>query len=272
MVGEPKTEVDMTAVKITVLKRALHENLSKAHRGANALIKPCEVFADGQEFICGLNMPDGFCSWAWHDIFQMVLALLGGVSFDRGAFKGWMKDDNTVVACCTDGLRPVSFLLERIDTKSLINMSGIERPAPLEAYESERWGEFSYTLPGLDPGARYRVRLHFCEVHFTGPGKRRFSVESGGKKLAEDFDIFAEAGGAFKPIIREFEAAADKSGTLVLSFIKGAADYPKVCAIEIIQSAAGSVGKPVYAINAGGGACGAFAADRFFSGGNVANG
>jgi uncharacterized repeat protein (TIGR04076 family) len=262
----------MTAVKITVLKRALYEELSKTYRGGDAFIRPCEVFTDGQEFICGLNMPDGFCGWAWQDINRMVLALLGGGSFNKGTFRGWMKDDNNVVTCCTDGLRPVSFLLERIDTRSLIKTSKIERPAPPEAYESERWGEFSYAFPGLDPGARYKVRLHFCEVYHTSPDKRRFSVQSSGMKLFEDFDIFAMAGGAFKPIIREFEAAADKSGALVLNFIRGAVDYPKVSAIEIIPSAAGSAGKPVYAINAGGSAFGDFSADRFFTGGNVASG
>ncbi len=255
----------MTVVKITVLKRALNADLAKAHSASE--IKPCDVLADGQEFIAGSNMPEGFCGWAWTDISRMVLALQTGGSFDRGIFKGWMKQDNAAVACCTDGFRPVTFKLERVDTKSLISLSGVERPAPLEAYESERWGEFSYAFPGLDPRASYKVRLHFCEVYFTGLGRRRFNVECGGKRLLENLDIVAEAGGAFKPIIREFEAVADKSGVITLNFLKGLADNPKVSAIEIFQSASGPAGQPVYAVNAGGGACSAFSADRFFAGG-----
>jgi uncharacterized repeat protein (TIGR04076 family) len=263
-------EDEMTVVRITVLKRALHADLAKAHSGSQ--IKPCEVFKDGQEFIAGFNMPEGFCDWAWTDISRMTLALLTGGSFDRGVFKGWMKRDNTAVACCTDGFRPVTFKLERVDTKDLIDLSGTVRPAPLEAYESERWGEFAYTFPGLDPGARYAVRLHFCEVYFSASGRRRFGVECGGKSLLEEFDVIAEAGGAFKPVIREFEAVADGNGALALSFLKGTADNPKVSAIEISRSGSGAAQKPVYAVNAGGGACGAFSADRFFSGGNTLGG
>ena len=29
--------------------------------------------------------------------------------------KGWMKEENTMIACCSDGTRPVIFKIERID-------------------------------------------------------------------------------------------------------------------------------------------------------------
>ena len=29
--------------------------------------------------------------------------------------KDWMKDENTMIACCSDGTRPVIFKIERID-------------------------------------------------------------------------------------------------------------------------------------------------------------
>ena len=29
--------------------------------------------------------------------------------------KGWMKDENTMITCCSDGTRPVIFKIERID-------------------------------------------------------------------------------------------------------------------------------------------------------------
>ena len=29
--------------------------------------------------------------------------------------KGWMRDENTMIACCNDGIRPVIFKIERID-------------------------------------------------------------------------------------------------------------------------------------------------------------
>ncbi len=259
----------MTSVRITVLKRALHADLAKAHAGSP--IVPCGVFTDGQTFVAtGFNMPEGFCAWAWNDISRMVIALQSGGSFDRGAFRNWMKDDRSAIACCTDGFRPVTFKLDRVEVRDLIDASGVKQPAPLEAYESERWGEFTYSFPKLDPGATYRVRLHFCEVYFPGPGRRRFSVESGGKTLLSDFDVCAQAGGAYKAICRDVEATADEKGVLTLSFRKGAVDNPKLSAVEIFASNSGQAAKPVYAVNAGGEACGHFEADRFFSGGSVA--
>jgi uncharacterized repeat protein (TIGR04076 family) len=35
----------------------------------------------------------------------------GGAFFDGR----WMKQENTMIACCNDGVRPVVFKLERID-------------------------------------------------------------------------------------------------------------------------------------------------------------
>lgn len=29
--------------------------------------------------------------------------------------KGWMKEENTMITCCSDGTRPVIFKIERID-------------------------------------------------------------------------------------------------------------------------------------------------------------
>ncbi len=260
----------MVAIKITVLKRELFKEIVDTY--SNLDIKKCGMFKDGQEFIAGINsMPDGFCNWAWNDISKMVLALFTGGKFDQEAFSGWngwMKQDNTAIACCTDGFRPVVFKLERINTKSLFDLSKVKDPAPLDVYESERWGEFSYTLPNLSSDIMYLVRLHFCEVYHMAKGKRRFNVELNGKPILENFDIFTEAGGAYKPIIKEFTTTADKDGNIVLNFVKGMDDLPKLTAIEIIQTTKDMVGKSSYAINAGGKACEIFSKDSFYNGGN----
>jgi uncharacterized repeat protein (TIGR04076 family) len=56
--------------------------------------------------------PEDFaCGWAWNDIQKMVLALMAG-----GNFRQWMKEENTYIAWCTDGVKPVVFKLERRDT------------------------------------------------------------------------------------------------------------------------------------------------------------
>ena len=46
-------------------------------------------------------MPEGFCGWAWADIQKTVYGMA------RGGRKQF-------VTCCTDGYRPVVFLLEQI--------------------------------------------------------------------------------------------------------------------------------------------------------------
>ena len=103
----------MPTVKITVVKKTLNKELAEQYCGEPAGTCPC--FSEGQEFICGLDKPEGFCDWAWRDIHPMVAVLLTGGNFSSGIFKGWMKDTGTMIGCCTDGIRPVVFRIERID-------------------------------------------------------------------------------------------------------------------------------------------------------------
>ncbi len=96
-------------VKITVVKKSFFEDLAMVHRPK--ITSPCPSFVEGQEFLVdGINMPEGFCGWAWNDIYKLVIAFRMGASSPA-----LMKDNNSYVACCTDGIRPVSFKIERID-------------------------------------------------------------------------------------------------------------------------------------------------------------
>ncbi len=254
----------MKAVRIKVVRRALHEDLATAYGGRE--IRPCEVMHDGQEFLTSFGKPEGFCDWAWNDISRGVFALLTGGSFDQGVFQGWMKDRATLLSCCTDGFRPVSFLLERIDTLSLLDLAGASRPAPREVYGTERWGECRYDLGGLAPGARCLVRLHFAEIYFSRPGRRAFDVEVNGERVITGLDVLAAAGGAHRAVVREVETAADAAGAVAIRFMKGAADEPKISGIELFAN--GSA-EPRHAINCGGPAVEGFAADGTFTGGTA---
>ena len=53
-------------------------------------------------------MPEGFCGWAWDDIYKVVQALRFHGNFH------WFDEPGVSVNCCTDGLRPVVFKIERI--------------------------------------------------------------------------------------------------------------------------------------------------------------
>ena len=96
-------------IKITVLKRLVHDDLLGCY--ADSIWPPCERFEDGQELIShSVNMPAGFCSWAWADMQKYVMTLSRG-----GNFVG--VKPGLFITCCTDGFRPVIFKLERLETQ-----------------------------------------------------------------------------------------------------------------------------------------------------------
>lgn len=100
----------MAGFKITVLRKMANHDLVDEYCQPDVDV-PCPHFDDGQEFLIDDHqMPEGFCVWAWNDIRKVYLTLRFGGSFD-----GWMKEENTIIACCSDGLRPVVFEVQRID-------------------------------------------------------------------------------------------------------------------------------------------------------------
>ena len=76
------------------------------HGGLNTLVK---TSADPDMVAGGPKMPH--CSEAWDAIARYIYTGLQGGSI----MKGWMKEENTMIACCSDGTRPVIFKIERID-------------------------------------------------------------------------------------------------------------------------------------------------------------
>lgn len=91
-------------VKITVLKSLLMEDLVGKY--APGPIEPCSRCREGDVFITdGRKVPEGFCTWAWADIFKDILMV-------RQNAECGSKDGKRQVASCTDGFRPVIFLLE----------------------------------------------------------------------------------------------------------------------------------------------------------------
>ena len=96
-------------IRITVLRRTLNEDFIKEL--GDFPWQPCERVSDSQVFISEhLCMPEGFCSWAWTDIYKIILTLARG-----GDFLG--VKPGVFVTCCTDGFRPVLFKVERLEEK-----------------------------------------------------------------------------------------------------------------------------------------------------------
>ncbi len=98
-------------VKLTVLKRTDPAEYFKVYPVAKRdWFEPCDIYEDGQEIIVeeSLQMPEGFCQSAWMSIYPNVRTI--GFGGDLPFF----EEKGTAVSCCTDGMRPVVFKIERI--------------------------------------------------------------------------------------------------------------------------------------------------------------
>lgn len=101
----------MKKVRITVLRKQLYKDFAEEFLTDGSDVE-CDFYQVGQTFFYegGAEMPAGFCSWAWVDIYHSVSALSGGATYAP-----WQKRDYMSVVCCTDGIRPVTFLLEAVE-------------------------------------------------------------------------------------------------------------------------------------------------------------
>jgi hypothetical protein len=97
-------------------------------------------------------------------------------------------------------------------------------------YQTCRWGAFTYNFTVAN--GSYNVILKFAEVSRFSPGARQFNVAINGATVLADFDIYAQAGGAFLAVDRTFPVTVT-SGQISIEFYLGPADAPMVNGIEI---------------------------------------
>ena len=98
--------------KITVLKTLYHQDLAEQYRRPDVHKGSCPFFNVGDEFIVAYlaERPNEFkCDWAWHDIHKIIMILM-----TNGNFGTWMKNKHNFITCCTDGIKPVVFKVERL--------------------------------------------------------------------------------------------------------------------------------------------------------------
>ncbi len=100
----------MKQVRITVLRKQLYQDIAREYLTDYPDVE-CDFFQEGDSFFYngGAEMPEGFCPWAWVDIYPSVSALSNGATCTP-----WQKRDGVNVVCCLDGVRPVTFLLEAV--------------------------------------------------------------------------------------------------------------------------------------------------------------
>lgn len=109
-------------------------------------------------------------------------------------------------------------------TTQSISTSGVTNAAPASVYQTQRYGNFTYSIGGLTPNASYTVRLHFAESWFGpgmpgagGTGSRVFDVAVNGQPALTNFDVYAAAG-ANKALVESFTTTANSAGVISIQF------------------------------------------------------
>jgi hypothetical protein len=126
-----------------------------------------------------------------------------------------------------------------------VSVSGVANAAPALVYQSERFGNHSYTFGSLTPGASYTARLHFAEIYFTSAGSRQFNVVINGVQVLTNFDIYATAG-ANKALVEDFTTTATSAGQIVIQYVN-VVENAKSSGIEILSSGGSSNQAPTVA-------------------------
>lgn len=102
-------------VKITVLRKEFYDDLADEYLTEGVQTGSCALLNVGDTFLFegSAKMPEGFCPWAWIDIYQSVNAISLGATFTP-----WNRKDNQTIVCCTDGIRPVVFRIEAVEDET----------------------------------------------------------------------------------------------------------------------------------------------------------
>ncbi len=104
---------------------------------------------------------------------------------------------------------------------------------PQTVLQSQRYGSFTYTIPGYTSGSSHTVTLYFVENYVTGTGQREFNVLINGTQVLTNYDVYAAAGGQFNAVEKSFTTTANSSGQIVIEFSPGAIQNPFVTGIAL---------------------------------------
>jgi hypothetical protein len=125
-------------------------------------------------------------------------------------------------------------------TQQVINVSHPSIPAgtPAAMFQSERWDpdedpRMRWRLP-VEPGT-YEVRLYFAETfpEAFATGAREFAVVIEGSVVLRSFDVFTEAGGGYRGVMKSFLVKSDHR--LRIAF-RNDEQHPAIKGIEVIAT------------------------------------
>jgi hypothetical protein len=110
-----------------------------------------------------------------------------------------------------------------------VDTSGVTNPAPQAVYQSYA-AAYGGAGNGLTyhlavPDGVYTVRLHFAEPYqYAYAGYRKFDIDLQGTTVLPGYDIYADAGAAFKATVQTFSASAT-GGTGLTVFLASLSGY-----------------------------------------------
>lgn len=157
--------------KLTVLRKELYKDLQQEYL-ADPQSGVCPLYQVGQEFVFErYGQADDFwtmgrgtqCSEAWDAISRYIYTALQGGSIMRN----WTNDERMMIACCSDGTRPVIFKIERIDYK-VVYLDSV-------------------------PGAAGQVRMATELMAIDGVSEVRYREDTGFLEVMMDYDVPDEA-------------------------------------------------------------------------------
>ena len=100
----------MKNVKITVLRKQLYEDFAEEHLTDG--IQPCDFYEVGDTFLYtggeGRDAPVDVDPGPGAEALRHLRSA-------GATCTPWQKRDGVSVVCCTDGIRPVTFLLEALE-------------------------------------------------------------------------------------------------------------------------------------------------------------
>jgi beta-glucanase (GH16 family) len=120
---------------------------------------------------------------------------------------------------------------------------GLVNAAPLAVYQTNRYGNSTYTINGFSANTTYIADLHFEENYWSSAGSRIFNVTINGTQVLTNFDIVAAAGANHTANVQSFAVNSDSSGifTIVFTSVK---DNALICGIEIGNGPIGVLPSP----------------------------
>jgi len=117
-----------------------------------------------------------------------------------------------------------------VDRTENMKIEGTNDP---RVYQTEHYSMTGFVADV--PNGKYSVRLHFAETYdgVTSAGGRVFDVTIQGKTVLQDFDVFKEAGGAQKAVVREFKSIEVTNGKIEIGFVPKQQN-PEINGIELL--------------------------------------